>query len=68
MQLFHIDMGSLFFIFQRGTRFGKPSGKDQVLQNGINDIHELLFVAEFPAADFARLFMWLRGNAYLQKE
>ena len=50
MQLCHFDMGLLFFIFQRGTRFGKPPGTDQVLHDGINDIHVLLFVAEFPAA------------------
>ena len=68
MQLIHIDMGSLFIIFPRRTRCGKPPGNDQALQDGINDIHELLFVAVFPAADFARLFMWLRGIAYLQKE
>ena len=68
MQLCHFDLGLLFFILQPGRPFGIPSGKDQVLQNGINDIHELLFVAIIPAADFTRLFMWLRGIAYLQKE
>lgn len=57
MQLCHFDLGLSSFIFQRGTRFGKPSGKDQVLQDAINDNHELLFVAEFPLVDFARLIM-----------
>ena len=57
MQLCHFDMGLLFFIFQQGRPFGKPPGTDQVLNDEINDIHELLFVAEFPPVDIACLFM-----------
>ena len=57
MQLCHFDMGLLFFIFQPGRPFGKPPGKDKTLQDRINYIQEVLFVAESPEVSFARLFM-----------
>ncbi len=57
MQLCHFDMGLQSIVFQEGARLGNLRGMDQVLQNVINDIHQLLFVAKFPAAGFFRLFM-----------
>lgn len=68
MQLCHFDVGLQSIIFQDGARFGKPLGMDHVLQHGINDIHQLLFVGEFPAADFPDCLCCLRSIAYLQED